>query len=75
MIFLKTEEQIYDEIDEVNQNKRELILQFLHIQGDDCTLYEEKIQNTSKLFLELRKCNDKLTELECEYVSLISREL
>ena len=72
MILLKTEDALYDDMDAVNKKKYELIIQYLTCQDQDHILYEDKIENTKKLFYELRKCNDQLTELECEYVALLS---
>jgi len=74
---MKTKEKIYEEIDQVNIEKRNLILMYLQVQNSspEINSFETKIENTKKIYFELRKLNDKITELECELVSVLAYEI
>jgi hypothetical protein len=65
-------ELVYEEIAMVNKSKRDLILQYFAAQESSLVSVAEKIDNCTKIYYELRKKNDRITELECEVVSLLA---
>lgn len=66
---------VYEDIERINKSKRDLMLQYCAAQESALNTLFQKIENTKKIYYELRKKNDKLTELECEVISAIAYEI
>jgi len=63
---------VYEDIARVNKSKQQIIIQYCAAQDNPLNSAQQKIKNCQKIYYELRKKNDELTELECEVVSSIA---
>jgi hypothetical protein len=72
--LLRPSSAILGEIEQLNSEKRNLIVQYMRAQDSAQIPFDQKVRNTYVIYEELRRKNQSLTELECEFISSLSYE-